>query len=375
MGPLDYITGIAFITIGSWAFACIKGYPIIATSILGTTLGLAYLNAPSRFYPTSEQITENVDLTGKVAVVTGATSGIGIETARVLVLRGAHVFIAARNPKKLEATRLELISNLPSSCYYEDRIHILPCDLEDLQSVKHAAKSILSSPITKMSDNNKQKLDILINNAGIMAVPSRTETKQGLESQVGVNHVGHFYLTKLLLPAIQNSEDGRIVCLSSSAHAYHDITNLLSSSSSKLETDPYDHWVAYGNSKCANMLHAKALTNTKYNGGSNNNNITAYSVNPGGIHTGLQVHVGWYIMFQWAIVTPFFFKSIPQGAATTLLCATSKKDKTKVVSGEYHDNCMANPMALEKVLDVVGKDAPDRLWEVTEKILKDAGFD
>ncbi|CAB9531707.1 Short-chain dehydrogenase TIC 32, chloroplastic [Seminavis robusta] len=351
IGPLDIITGVAGASVAGWVVACAKGHALTATAVLGSLLGLAYIRAPSRTFPTGEAVTESVDLTGKVALVTGATSGIGVETARVLALRGAHVYLAARNPTKLDATQKQLLAELPSTC----KIDIVTCDLGDLQSVKHCAKTVLASQDT---------IDIVINNAGIMALPTRTDTKQGLESQVGVCHVGHFYLTKLLLPAIQKAQ-GRIVCLSSSGHANHDIKKCLSSP--KLETDPYDGWVAYGNAKASNLLNAKALS-TKID------NVTAYSVQPGGIFTGLQGNVDWYTRLQFSVVAPFFFKSVPQGAATTLLCATSN-DPEKVVNGEYHDNCQADKTALEKVMEAAGKDVPDQLWEATEKLLKDLGFD
>lgn len=343
------MVGITGLSIAGWAYACTKGHALTASAIFGGIVSLAYVKAPSRKFPTSEKITEGIDLKGKVAVVTGATSGIGVETARVLALRGAHVYIAARSESKLTATQKELVAKVP-----DGRIDVVLCDLGDLESVKHCAKTILAS---------EDKIDILINNAGIMAVPTHTETKQGLEAQVGVCHVGHFYLTKLLLPAIKAAK-GRVVCLSSSGHLQHDLKACLASPT--LDTVPYEGWKAYGNAKGCNILHAKALSEKFRASG-----LTAYSVMPGGIHTGLQGHVDWYKMLQWYIVTPFFFKSIEQGAATTLLCATSKD----VQNGEYHDNCAAAPRALEKVLGKAGKDAPDRLWEVSDKILKDLGFD
>lgn len=348
LGPLDFVALTAISTVGGWAYLCSKGgrSAMISTGILSGLCGAMYLAAPARTFPTSEQVTEGVDLTGKVAFVTGATSGIGVDTARVLALRGAHVYLVARNPKKLEATKAELLKIDPTY-----KIDTVVCDLSDLESVKSCAATFL-----KQQDS----LDILINNAGIMAVPTRQETKQGLESQVGVCHVGHFYLTKLLLPAVEKAKKGRVVCLSSSAHAYHAFDKCLESE--MLETEPYGEWTGYGNAKVANLLHAKAIANK---------GISAYSVMPGGIMTGLQVNVGWWTWIIFKVVEPFFFKTVNQGAATTLVCATSL-DVPQV--GEYHDNCKPAPAALEKVLEQVGKDAPERLWDATEKILMKLGF-
>ena len=176
-----------------------------------------------------------------------------------------------------------------------------------------------------------------------MAIPTCTETKQGLESQVGVYHIGHFYLTKLLLPAIQKA-DGRIVCLNRSVHLQHDIQTCLIPST--LDTDPYHKWTAYGNTKACNMLHAKALNSLP--------DITAYLVMPGSIHTGLQGPVDWYTKFQWAIVTPFFFKSIAQGAATS----TAKLDK--LPNGEYYNNCTRGEKALNRIQGTVAYLRPSK---------------
>ena len=129
----------------------------------------------------------------------------------------------------------------------------------------------------------------------------------------------------------------------------------------KLETLPYDAWVAYGNAKCSNLLFAKELSNR---------GILAYSVMPGGIHTGLQTHVDWWTMLKWTIVTPFFFKSTSQGAATSLVCATTADKK---YSGMYFDNCKPTD-AVAKVEEEAGTDAAAKLWKQTEQVLKDLGF-
>lgn len=349
--PLDIVMGVlavsSFLTIG----AMYKGYSKAAASIWAPLLTLAYWKAPARSFPTADEVVTK-SLEGKVAIVTGATSGIGLDTARVLALKGAKVYMAARSLKKLEATKARLEEETGKE------VLMLECDLNDLDSVQKAAKHFLQ---------NEKKLDILINNAGIMALPERTATKQKLEAQVGVCHVGHVYLTKLLIDALRNAgtkiSPSRVVVLSSSAHAYHDMAECLKSDT--LETTPYDPWVAYGNAKAANMLFAKHLNDM-------HDNVVAFSVMPGGIHTGLQTHVNFYKMLKWKIVTPFFFKTTSQGAATSLVCAT--EDRALAQAGEYWDNCDPNPKKLQAVLDQVGEDAAKRLWDQTEVLIKRLGY-
>ncbi|KAL3902625.1 MAG: hypothetical protein SGARI_005748 [Bacillariaceae sp.] len=316
-GPdaLDVITGVVAAGLGAAAYATYKGKGVPAVSTVTALFAAAYFTAPRRKFPTAEAVCP--DVSGKVAIVTGATSGIGVDTAGVLFGKGANLYIAARNPSKLEATKKDLVARFGGDSAGE--IHILVCDLSDLKSVQTAAKTFLKA---------ESKLDILINNAGIMALPERTPTKQGLESQVGVCHVGHFYLTKLLLPAIRKAKG------------------------------------PYGNAKCSNLLFARGLHKR--------HKITAFSVNPGGIHTGLQTHVDPWTMFKWTIVTPFFFKSTSQGAATSILCATSP-DVVKD-SGEYFDNCAVVKDAVKKVEDESFKDADEKLWKQTEGVLKSLGF-
>ena len=228
-GIMDIIAGIA-ITIGiGYGVAIYIGYGIHATIALSSLFTLMYIKAPARSFPTGEDITHGINLNGKVALVTGGTSGIGVDTCRILALRGAHVYIVARNMKKLEETKRDIETALrnESKNVVVGKISIIQCDLNDLQSVQYCAKTYLKT---------ESKLDILINNAGIMAVPTRQATKQGnLEQQMGICHVGHFYLTELLLPALekaatassQTNSPSRIICLSSTAHRYHQMEECL----------------------------------------------------------------------------------------------------------------------------------------------------
>jgi len=297
--------------------------------------------SPSRKFPTGEEVTRNCDLTGRIVYITGPTSGIGAETARVLCLRGAHVILASRNVKKLEKTKSEIEHDLVDA-----KLSIVQVDLGDQDSIRKS--------VDYLEEIGISKIDILINNAGVMATPQRRSTKQGIEFQVGVNHIGHFLLTSLLTPLLKNAAPSRVVCLSSAAHLYHDSKYY---NHPKLETEPYHNWVAYGNAKYSNVLFAKEF-NRRYR----DEGITAYSVHPGGIFTGLQGDVEIPTMIKWLTVAPFMFKTVAQGCATTLYCAT--KEGIEKDSGEYFDDCAVGKRK-RKATDEQAK----ILWETTEKMI------
>ena len=181
-----------------------------------------------------------VDLTGRVALVTGANSGIGYETAKALADHGAHVIMACRNEDKARQARDKMESEL-DRCSLE----LLHIDLADLVSVRRAAETLLSA---------HARLDLLINNAGVMGTPYRL-TADGFELQMGTNHFGHFALTGLLLDRIVTTERSRIVTVSSHLHR----TGRLRA------TDPagvgsHNTWMSYGASKLANLLFSAELS-------------------------------------------------------------------------------------------------------------------
>ena len=180
------------------------------------------------------------DLTGRVALVTGANSGIGYETAGALARKGAHVIMACRNAERARRARDKLESELERSS-----LELLPLDLADLVSVRRAAEAVLG---------RHARLDILVNNAGIMGTPYR-QTADGLELQMATNHFGHFALTGLLLDRLVTTERSRIVTVSSQMHR-----------AGRLLPDdlggeaPRNTWVAYGTSKLANLLFTAELS-------------------------------------------------------------------------------------------------------------------
>lgn len=310
--PLDRII-IALFTAGICSTAL--GYGIHFVIIVLTIAMFFKLNAPNRKFKTAEEVSEGVDLSGKVVMVTGPTSGIGTETARVLAFRGAHVILVSRNVNKLIKTKTQLEKKVPGA-----KFDLIQCDLNDQASIRKCAEEFI-----KM----KLPLHIFIGNAGIMCLHERQETMQGLERQVGVNHVGHYLLLKLLTEKLIESAPARVVMLTSSAHKFFSPKVL---KHERLETVPYESWRAYGNSKMMNSMVARYYNETFSGSG-----ITAVCCSPGGIMTGLQINVESWIRFKWLLVRTFFFKSIEQGAATTIYCATHPDVLNH--GGEHFDNC------------------------------------
>jgi len=182
---------------------------------------------------------------------------------------------------------------------------------------------------------------------------------RGLEFQVGVNHVGHFLLASLLTSKLVDSAPARVVCLSSSGHLR--ATDCAFIDHPKLETEPYDPWLAYGNAKFSNVLFAREF-HRRYSAGGKG--VSAFSVHPGGIFTGLQTDVAATTMFKWLVVAPFFFKSVAQGCCTTLYCALEPGIEGEGSGGLYFDN-----LAVGKQVKKTGYDKAKALWERTEAVI------
>ena len=192
------------------------------------------------------EVIEGIDLKGKEAIVTGAASGIGVETARALAQAGARVIIAARDLDKAESVARDIRESTGNS-----NVEVEKIELDSLESVHAFVKRFL---------DKKRPLHILINNAGIMASP-KTYTIDGFESQFGTNHMGHFALTIGLLPALkeaykQSGKKTRVVNVSSIAHARANVNF----DDVNFKIRDYDPWVSYGQSKTANVLFSVALT-------------------------------------------------------------------------------------------------------------------
>jgi NAD(P)-dependent dehydrogenase (short-subunit alcohol dehydrogenase family) len=204
------------------------------------------------------------DLTGRVALVTGANSGIGYETARTLAEHGAHVILACRNPEKARRARDKMESQLERSS-----LELLDLDLADLASVRRAADAALT---------DHARLDLLVNNAGVMGTPYQ-QTVDGFELQMATNQLGHFALTGLLLDRLVTTERSRVVAVSSNMHRLgrlrlDDVTG----------TRPHNTWVAYSTSKLANLLFIGELSRRLEAGGLP---TLAVAAHPGWTRSGL----------------------------------------------------------------------------------------
>ena len=238
---------------------------------------------------------ENIaDQTGRVAIVTGANTGIGLETARVLVQKGAAVVLACRNPEKGEAALRQILADKPGGTATLEAL-----DLSDLLSVAAFAERFLA---------RRQRLDLLINNAGVM-VPPLSRTQQNHELQFGTNHLGHFALTARLLPLLQKTPDARVVVVSSAAQMIGkiDFTDL------DWEKRPYSPWLAYAQSKLANMMFALELQRRLA--------ATASQVRVTAAHPGVTAtDLGRTSLFA-KLFNPLFAMKAPQGALPTLRAA------------------------------------------------------
>ena len=307
--------------------------------------------------PEPATVLGDIDLTSKLAIVTGGYSGIGFETARALAERHADIIIPVRTKEKAE----KAIAALPDKL--QARITLASMDLADINSVRKFTQD--------MTDQNRP-LDLLINNAGIMACPE-TRIGPGWEAQFGVNHLGHFELTGGLLSLLRKADSARIVCLSSIAHRRSDIQW----DDIHFTNTPYEKWDAYGQAKTANALFALSLDMQLQGEG-----IRAFSVHPGGIMTPLQRHLeneemvalGW--IDKNGDLSSFakpYFKTPTQGAATSLWAATSPELADK--GGVYCEDCdIAEPMSKTSAFCGVAShgasaQSAEKLWQLSLDML------
>ncbi|MFJ9116987.1 oxidoreductase [Streptomyces sp. NPDC102394] len=309
---------------------------------------------------TAEEVIEGVDLTGKVAIVTGGYSGIGLETARVLRSAGAEVLVPARDLRRARAA-LETVPGAEVECL----------DLLDPASIDAFAEKFLASG---------RPLHILVNSAGIMATPL-TRDARGYEAQFATNHLGHFQLVARLWPALVAAGGARVVSVSSRGIRFGgvDFDDL------HFERRPYEPFVAYGQSKTANALFAVELDRRGRDVG-----VRAFSVHPGIIiDTGLAKHVSAETVHASGAVDEQGrpvrdparqLKTVAQGAATSVWCATAARLDGR--GGVYCENCDISPLVAPEeeaawrsgaetagVLPyAVDPEAAARLWEVSERL-------
>lgn len=278
------------------------------------------------------------DPTGRTVVVTGANSGLGAETSRALVGAGATVVLACRDVEKGRAVAREL----------GDRAEVRPLDLADLSSVRAFADGLRASHET---------IDVLVNNAGVMAVPLR-RTADGFEMQIGTNHFGHFALTALLLDRITD----RVVTVSSTMHRIGkiDLDDI------NWERRRYERWLAYGQSKLANLLFAYELQRRLVATGSM---VKSLAVHPGFSSTNLQYRSEAWHGKLVELVTPVIGQPAAQGALPSLYAATSPDAEP---GGYYGPDSLFEMRGHPKRVQSTGRsrdeDLARRLWELSERL-------
>ncbi|XP_063063035.1 retinol dehydrogenase 12, like isoform X2 [Engraulis encrasicolus] len=276
-------------------------------------------------------------LDGKTVIITGSNTGIGKEAAIDLAKRGARIIMACRDMEKANAALKDVTEASGSQ-----NIVVKKLDLSDTKSIREFAELI---------NKEESQLNILINNAGVMVCPYG-KTADGFETQIGVNHIGPFLLTYLLLDLIKKSAPARIINVSSVAHKYGSI-NLEDLNSEKA----YSKSAAYSQSKLANVLFTRLLA-TKLKG----TGVTAYSLHPGVVQTDLWRHLNKAEQAVMWMARPFTKTSV-QGAQTTIYCAVEPELATE--SGGYYSDCAKATCSTLGSDDKMAQD----LWDLTCKLL------
>lgn len=313
------------------------------------------------FETTTDEVLDGIDLTGRRFVVTGASSGLGEETARALAARGARVSMLARSRANLEDAASRIREKVPQA-----DLEMHEVDLADLASIRRFAEAYLE---------DHPAIDVLVNNAGVMCCPL-SRTADGFEMQFGTNHLGHFLLTNLLLPAIARGEAPRIVNLSSGGHSIADVDL----DDPNYESAPYDPWEAYGRSKTANVLFTVELDRRLANDG-----ILCLAVHPGAIMTQLGRHLTAETMQQMLDRTKgrqkeagesdeggMPFKPVEAGAATQVWAATNADLVGR--GGSYLGDCQigvegGNPTFHGYTAYARDATRARALWELSEKLV------
>lgn len=280
------------------------------------------------------------DQTGRLAIVTGANTGIGFEAAKALATKGARVALACRSASKGQ----EAVDRIRAEDAHA-KAELRSLDLSDLNNVADFAARFAAE---------NERLDLLILNAGVM-VPPASRTAQGFELQFGVNHLAHFALTGALLPLLQTTEGSRVVVVSSTA-AYRGVIDF---DDLQFEKRGYAPWQAYGQSKLANQLFARELQRRLRSAGSS---VLVTAAHPGWTVTDLQRTSG-----LASFLNPIFGMKPPQGALPTLRAATDPE----AASGDYYgpDGFMqmrGYPVRIDMVKQAKDDGVAGRLWEVSE---------
>jgi NAD(P)-dependent dehydrogenase (short-subunit alcohol dehydrogenase family) len=304
---------------------------------------------------TSDQVLEGLDLHGRLALVTGASSGLGAECARALAARGAAVVLTGRDAAKTEAVADRIRASTGGA-----ELEVMELHLESPESVRRFAKAFLA---------RHRALHLLLANAGVMACPL-ARTREGWEMQLATNHLGHFLLAGLLAPALRAGAPARVVAVSSAGHQFSPFVF----EDPHFERRPYDKWAAYGQSKTANILFAVELDRRLARDG-----VRAFAIHPGMIATELARHLTpddarmlGERARKRAESGQTSVKAVPQGAATQLYAATAPELEGR--GGLYLEDCQVSgvepcPGGAGAAAYALDPQAAARLWTVSEEML------
>jgi len=270
---------------------------------------------------TTDEVLRGINLSGKRVLITGVSAGLGVETARALAAHGAQVVGAARDLSKAQAATEQVRAQAANG----GSLALVQLDLASLDSVRRCADGLLAAG---------KPFDLMIANAGVMACPKST-TVDGFETQFGTNHLGHFVLVNRIASLLKAGS--RLVNLSSAGHRYADVDL----ADPNFEHTPYEEFIAYGRSKTANVLFA-----VEFDRRHKARDVRATAVHPGGIRTELSRHLTPEVLKKLIAeinagqpegAAPFSYKSIPQGAATSVWAACVADAET--IGGRYCEDC------------------------------------
>lgn len=319
------------------------------------------INSGFNAQSTAQEVINGIDLSGKIAIITGGYAGIGLETTKVLAAAGATIIVPARDLEKAKKN-LQGIEN----------VEIEKLDLIDPESIDSFAEKFISSG---------RKLDLLINNAGIMWVPLRRDSRE-IESQLATNYLGQFQLTAKLWEALKKADAARVINVSSYGHQM----SPFDFEDPNFENREYHTLTGYGQSKTASNLFAAALDEK-----AKKFNVRAYSLHPGSVYgtdLGREEPIDLYIQMgthdENGKIKPEVeakLKTIPQGAATTIWCATSPLLEN--IGGVYCENCdiaevdngqiehrYDEPSTIRGVQPYsIDLDNAERLWKMSEEMI------
>ena len=304
---------------------------------------------------TTDDVLAGIDLSGKLALVTGASSGLGVETARALASKGARVVMAARDVAKIEQQAAAIRAQHPAA-----QLEVMELHLDKPANVRAFAKAFLAK---------HPRLNLLVGNAGVMACPLM-RTAEGWEMQFATNHLGHFLLANLLLPALQAGAPSRVISVSSAGHQFSPVVF----DDIQFERRPYDKWASYGQSKTANILFALEFDRRFAARG-----VRAFSNHPGGIRTELGRHLTPEDIQlltartqQRANAGVMVWKNEQQGASTQVWGATAPELDGK--GGLYLEETQISgtappPGSAGCAPYALDPEQAKRLWAVSEQLL------